>query len=225
MLSNQRVWKDIALHLTEIDEIFCHYQIENIKKMDATIFSIKIKTISCGNRKIDSQMAALKRNVEMLEKIHPEMENAFTEYDYRKNKLIAKEWQQRLCDPKSEFKIIELGPTLAYEFLRNIGISAMKPDTHLLRILGKKRLGVFSKIESEENMNSKEIDHAQEEFLDFCSTINNDPAYPVYVDNLVWMFGATKYGEICTAIKPRCEICELRKNCNFEKTDSKKTIS
>ena len=47
----------------------------------------------------------------------------------------------KLISTPSPYKLRYVGPALALEYLRNVGIRAGKPDVHVLRILGGERLG------------------------------------------------------------------------------------
>jgi hypothetical protein len=37
---------------------------------------------------------------------------------------------------------------------------------------------------------------------------------PTYLDNLLWLFCAKDYGNVCGAA-PRCTVCLLRDMCNY----------
>ena len=40
-------------------------------------------------------------------------------------------------------KLYGIGPALAWEYLRNVGIDGVKPDIHVCRFLGANRMGEF----------------------------------------------------------------------------------
>jgi len=91
----------------------------------------------------------------------------------------------------------------------------MKPDTHILRICGRKRLGILESVENENTQNLNLLMKAQNEFIDFVSRISkNAPINIVYFDNLFWLFGAKGYGEICSK-DPKCRQCLLSNHCNY----------
>lgn len=113
-----------------------------------------------------------------------------------------------MSDTKSTYKIKQLGFTLAMEYLRNVGIKGMKPDTHLIRICGSERLAIFPSDVSPEQ--------AALLFNEFAKQVNLNPSY---LDNLFWIFGAEDYANICSA-KPRCDVCELKPYCNYPKKNS-----
>ena len=96
-----------------------------------------------------------------------------------------------------------IGPALAWEYLRNLGIDGAKPDVHLKRILSSDRLHFsFNKNISDD------------EFYEIMSKIkNNTNKLYIELDNLLWSYCAEGQAEICTA-KPNCAKCVIRQYCN-----------
>jgi hypothetical protein len=97
----------------------------------------------------------------------------------------------------------QLGFALAMEYLRNVGIRAAKPDRHIMRVLGPERLGYFTHSPSEK---------AAVQLV--ASLAASAGCNPTYLDNLLWLFCAKGYGQICGAV-PRCEFCAFRQNCRY----------
>lgn len=81
--------------------------------------------------------------------------------------------QKLISEPNSEYKLKQVGPALAMEYLKNVGISSMKPDTHLIRICGPERLNIIPLGNTELQIN------AFQEFVD-AADVN-----ATYFDNLV----------------------------------------
>jgi hypothetical protein len=87
-----------------------------------------------------------------------------------------------------EYKLREVGFTLAMEYLKNVGIRAAKPDVHILRLLGPERLG-YLQDGNEEKAVRAIADLAAE------AQVNE-----VYMDNLLWLFCAKDYADICGVV-------------------------
>jgi len=100
-----------------------------------------------------------------------------------------------LSDPASKYKVIQLGPALALEYLRNVGLDAVKPDLHVLRIAGPDRIALIDDISNPKDVARNLMKLAK------------DSKYTaVQVDLALWLLGARGYGEICAA-KPKCYLC------------------
>lgn len=104
------------------------------------------------------------------------------------------------------YKLRLVGFTLAIEYLRNVGLRAGKPDVHIRRVLGGDRLGFSEGIPSESEAVRLIADLAEEAGCN-----------PTYLDNLLWIFCAQDYGDVCGA-NPRCASCDLRPACRYAPT-------
>ena len=216
-LSFRRKWKQIDKLRDEIGEIFENFNFKKVKNLanNPTKLINAIKRISAGNFHIHSQMNALEDNLVVLEKLYD-----YIESDYEKEVTIKQihkytiKYVEFISKPRSEFKLNYVGPALAAEFLKNIGIPVAKPDVHILRMLGKKRLGILS-IDDDKCTDKEKIDSLIE-FYSFVQKMTTNTEEVIYYDSLFWSFGAEEYGEICTE-NPRCEICLLTDLCKFKK--------
>ncbi|KKM76060.1 hypothetical protein LCGC14_1383940 [marine sediment metagenome] len=219
LLSRQRVWKNLVPHLNEIDIIFYFYAPEKLINADPERLIEKIVEIKCGNMIIGKQMKALSNNIKILKKLHSVIEMKISEiYKYHndviKGQNIVEDLVNQLTNPKSESKLKQIGNALIMEYFKNIGVRSMKPDTHLLRICGTKRLGILESVEDENTSNLSLLMKAQKEFISFVGKISEKvPIDIVYYDNLFWLFGAKEYGEICQK-DPNCKHCLLSNHCN-----------
>lgn len=200
MLSNQRPWKPISDNKCQIKIIFSNYNPDILANVDYNDLETKIKAIKCGNRSINQQMASLKENINQLRKIEKE----FSTLDDFVSHAAPEDVAGLLSDSKSKYKIKQLGMALAMEYLKNVGITGMKPDLHMLRICGPQRLDIIS---------SNNVFEQLEEFKRFSNEVDLSQTY---LDNLFWIFGAKDYGDICSA-DPKCEVCELGNYCNYSK--------
>lgn len=199
LLSSNRPWKPIQEKLAHIEEIFSGYDSDYIQRTSPKKLTQKIRKIKCGNKSISKQMESLSPNIDTLRRI----ELTYSSLD---NFVLSNNLEitaKAISDPKSEYKLRQVGFALAIEYLKNVGIDGIKPDRHLLRIGSHERLGLF-----EENMNQTEVSQRFRE-------IAKQASVPiVYLDNLIFFFAAEGYGEICGA-KPKCNNCLLTDYCNY----------
>lgn len=196
-LSNQRPWKPVEEHLHDIDDIFFHYDIEKLCNTDYNYFVQKIRDIKCGNRSIAKQMERLKDNINTLRRIECKYgsldEFVLSEEPYSIARKLSKQ---------GEYKIMYMGLALSMEYLRNVGVDAIKPDVHIRRMLG--RLGFAE----------KEIP-SEIEAVDIMSKISKATGYSVgELDAYFWLYCAMGYCDICGAI-PKCDKCVLQGHCCF----------
>lgn len=99
-------------------------------------------------------------------------------------------------------KLYGIGPALAWEYLRNVGIDGVKPDIHVCRFLGANRMG-----ESEQEQ------AGVSEAVAIVRKMSEQLHLPmVEIASILWSYCASHYGEICTAT-PHCDACVVRKFC------------
>lgn len=196
-LSNQRPWKPIADHFVDIDAIFHNFDPEYLKNADPEELEAQIRAIRCGNRQIHRQMLSLRENIEMLERI--QKENGSIDQYYRSTKKY--DLVQNLS--YGRYKLKQMGAALVSEYLKNTGIDLIKPDTHVLRILG--RIGL-----------TEHSPATVEEAFHICHEIAVEYGMrDAEVDSVLWQYGADRYFEFCTST-PQCEKC-LVKDCKERK--------
>lgn len=197
-LSNQREWKQIAENLERVSQVFLDYDPDALSQADPMVLKAELCAIRCGNLAIRNQLNALGSNIETLRRIERDYGSLDKFVTSSDPSTIAK----HISDAGS-YKLKYIGFALALEYLRNVGISAIKPDLHLLRILGGERLAYF-----EGNPEGQEVVHLVADLAAQagCSA--------TYLDNLLWLYCAQNYGAVCSA-NPRCEICALRHKCHF----------
>jgi hypothetical protein len=197
-LSKQRPWGPIASNLAQIDRIFLHYDPDGLEAARPDDLINALRTLHCANLSIHAQMTALARNIETLRRIAEEYGSVDAFVVSNDPHVIAR----RLSSP-GEFKLQQVGYTLALEYLRNVGIRAAKPDVHVCRVISAGRLGYTAGDPTPEEA-YRTVDKLARE-ADCNAT---------YLDNLLWLFCAQDYGEVCRA-DPRCGICAFRSACNF----------
>lgn len=198
LLSNQRPWKQIADNLDNLEKIFLNYDAGKLQKADPEELSRQVKEIKCGNRNINRQMESIPYNIFILEKI----EEKYGSIDNFITSKPVEEIAECLSDVKSPYKLKQMGMALTMEYLKNVGLSGMKPDTHLLRICGPERLNIIPET------------YPKEQLLAFEIFSKDAMVTQTYLDNLIWIFGAKEYGEICSS-SPKCDKCELTELCNY----------
>ena len=164
---------------------------------DRALLYGRLRGLSGGNRGLAANMRHLAANVRTLRRIERDHGSIDAFVTSRPPELVARE----LADTRSTYKLRQVGMALALEYLRNVGISTAKPDTHVLRILGPERLGYF------------EAGAPLEVVVRIVDALARDAdVSTTELDNLVWLFGAKGYGAICTAA-PECDGCELAVRC------------
>ncbi len=200
LLSNNRPWQQIEDNIDKIDEIFFEYDKDKILATNAAVFIDRLQAIKCGNRNIKNQMNSLHENIRKLERIEKE----FVTLDNFVTSGSPLEIADLLAN-SIKYKLNTLGLALAMEYLRNVGIDATKPDTHIRRILGKNRLGY----------SSHEI-AGEIEAVEIIDTISSQTGYSASkIDAILWLFCSDDNGMICTDI-PHCEQCKLNgMYCNY----------
>lgn len=196
-LSNQRQWKPIQEKLVEIDGIFFNYDIDKICNTDSLVFVQQLRSIKCGNRSINQQIASLRKNIYTLKHIESKYGDldSFVSSDdpYEIGALLSN---------KGEYKILYLGIALSMEYLKNVGIEAVKPDVHIRRMLGSQRLGFIA----------KEFP-SEKETIEVMKEISNETHYTLgELDTYLWMYCASGYCEICGTV-PKCDLCVLCEQC------------
>lgn len=199
-LGNQRPWGPIADHVAAIDEIFFDFDPDQLQATPPDYFSKSLKEIRCGNRQVNKQMTVLSENINTLKRIvssHGSLD-AFIE---KEDALVV---ATALSYP-GPFKLKQIGFALALEYLKNVGIEAIKPDVHIMRILSGSRLGYFKD-------NPEEVE-AINEVLALAKEAQTNA---IYLDNLLWLLGAQNYGNICKK-EPRCNVCGFNEVCNYPK--------
>ncbi len=197
-LSNQRPWKPIADNLGALEELFLGYDPERLRIVDPATLVAGLHRLRCGNRSDANQMSALAENIATLGRIQglPGGLDRFVSADDPER--VAR----KLAEP-GPCKLRHVGLALAFEYLKNVGIRASKPDMHVRRVISGERLGYAAGYPSP-NEAYGIIDRLAVDAG--CS--------PTYLDNLLWIFCATGYGEVCGAA-PRCGVCSLAAGCAF----------
>ena len=209
LLTNNRRWEQVERHIEQIDCIFFNYDKKKILSTPPDWFVEQIQEIKCGNRSIKNQMDALHGNVHKLEKIEEE----FGSLDHFVTSGTPIEIADLLAN-SLKYKIHTMGLALAMEYLRNVGIDAIKPDTHICRILGNHRLGYSP------NEVAGDI-----EAIKIIEDISQKTGYLLSeIDAILWLFCADEKGMICTK-RPHCEECRLNgKYCNWNAYEDKRKI-
>ena len=198
-LSNNTKWSNIEPKLAQIDELFFNYDISLIKQREGSYFADGIKKIKCGNISTEKQMANLRYNIFILERIDMANGGIDNYYDSMPaHKLVA-----ILSAYNSDYKLKYIGKALAWEYLRNVGIDGIKPDVHIRRMMGHNRLGY-----------SKAPIATEDEVVSAATIIKNQTGLSLsMIDALLWSFCVSGKVKIC-AKTPKCNICPIAKYCN-----------
>ena len=200
-LSAQTQWSRIAAKLPQIDELFFQYNESDILAREGSYFTNALKQISCASRCTNRQMAHLRENISVLQHI-ASIYGSLDAY------VVSKPPQDIVQDISSgPYKLYGIGPALAWEYLRNMGIDGVKPDIHLCRFFGAHRMG-------ESNQEQASPDEVIAIVHRMSGQLNLSM---VEIDNIIWSYCASHYGEICTAT-PHCDACVVRKYCTRKET-------
>lgn len=205
LLSSQRQWGPVARNLDHIHTIFFGFDPEMVRAADPEHFVQALRELRCGNRQIRAQMHTLPENINTFACIASEQGSLDTFVTSADPDTIAK----RLSASGSVYKLRQVGYTLALEYLRNVGIRASKPDVHVRRAISGERLGYFDGHPTEEQAYRKVESLAAEADCN-----------PTYLDNLLWLFCAQNYGNVCRA-QPRCSVCGFVNTCNYPRHHSR----
>lgn len=201
LMTNQTVWNRIVPSLRAIDKIFHDYDADFIKTHNPDDFAEEIFCLKCGNRSTRKQMNALKGNIEVFERLEQEYGavDIFIEEHSPEDVVAA------FSQAGSAYKLDMMGEALVWEYLRNVGIDGVKPDTHIRRFLGGNRMGTID-VGSPAAMSEvyKQIDRLSQK----------TGLLKAEIDNLIWSFCAEGYGEVCTA-EPHCDKCPVKSNCHY----------
>jgi thermostable 8-oxoguanine DNA glycosylase len=197
LLSSQKKWEDIERNEHNIVEIFKEFDKEYIVETDHEVFEEKLREIKCGNRAIKKQMQSLAYNIHIFEQIENDFGSLDTFIESSSTHNIAKELAEG-----EKYKLKQIGYPLAMEYLRNVGVDAAKPDTHIIRILSGERLGYHEDIPT------------PEEAIEIMEAISKETGLALsYLDALLWNFCSSGSGNICNS-NPRCKRCKLDPYCN-----------
>ena len=198
MLTSQTAWRRIKPHLHEIDKLFYDYEPEKILASDPETFCQGIFEMKCGNRSTRAQMKALPDNIRIFQRIEGEFGSIDAFVTSEQADCIVK----KLSKNSGPYKMKMIGEALAWEYLRNVGIDAAKPDTHLCRFLGSDRMGIGGLSPATRSEVTEQVNRLSEQ----------TGMSKMEIDSLIWNFCADGFGEICTA-KPHCENCPISDYC------------
>ena len=191
-LSSQRPWKPIEANIENLKAAFLDFDPETLASANLDDIENSVLALRCGNRQIHRQIQALPENIACFQRIEAERNGLDAYVQSDKPAVIAGELGQG-----RRYKLKQVGFALAMEYLRNVGIDAVKPDVHICRIIGPKRLGWAAK-----EPNPKE---AADILSKKAKEIGISAAY---LDGLLWLFSAKGYGGICGA-RPDCSSCQV----------------
>jgi len=201
LLSNHRWGNDNIINNKEkIDIIFNSYDKEYLKNVDSNILIDELRKIHCTNPMIKKQMESLSYNIKILEKIEQE-------YGSLDNFVLTNtpnEISNTFNDGK--YKLKQFGKAFSIDYLRKVGINTCKSSTQLERLFGSDRLGIFE--------NNKATNGEVLSVIKKISKFNN--ISELEVETLLQHFCLSRCANICSE-NPRCELCCLRKICNYDK--------
>ena len=116
---------------------------------------------------------------------------------------------ETLSNAESNDKMEQMGVPLVCEYLRNVGYDLPKPDTHIRRILGSENLG-FSTSRKVSEYRSIEL------VVRIAKAAQRSVAETDYI---LWSYCSDGYGEICTSVNPKCDVCVAVGQCRKHMED------
>ena len=195
-LSAHAQWHRVAPKLPRVDDLFFQYDEQAILAREGSYFTAGLKQLSCASQCTNRQMNHLKENIAMLQKIVSEYGSMDAYVTSAPPETIVRDLAA------GPHKLYSIGPALAWEYLRNVGIDGVKPDIHVCRFLGADRMG-----------ESDQEQAAPAEAVAIVRKMSEQLHLPmVEIDSILWSYCASHYGEICTAT-PRCDACVVREFC------------
>lgn len=198
LLSAQRPWVQIENNKARLAEIFHNYDPDFLMTADPDDLEVSVCSIGCGNRQIHNNMRNLRHNVAVLNAI----ERAHGTCDYMlevasRNPDEVLSVAAQLSEKNSCYKLHGVGIALALQYMKWLGVDAVKPDVHVIRMVH--RLGWCKWYPNEY------------EAFDACKQVAKECNVPMaVVGTALWTFCATGYGEICS-VNPKCRLCPV--NC------------
>lgn len=191
LLSGNRPWRQIAASIDSLRKVFLDYQPDALMQVDPDLLESQVCSIGCGNRRIHQQMQELRYNINVLRNI----ERNYGDVDMLANMAVVRplEVATMLSYNGGIYKIKGFGKALALEYLRRVGVDAVKPDVHVRRIL--QRFGYFSYLPSEDET----FQLVKNASVELGMTMHD-------IGAVLWNFCATGYMQICEAT-PRCREC------------------
>ena len=200
-LSARTVWNRIEVNVPKIELLFFNFDLIRLQSCNWNLLYKGLLDLKCGSQCTKRQMQNLHKNINVLLNIE-------REYGSLDNFVLSDKPEEIVValSSKGKYKLEYVGPALAWEYLRNVGIDGAKPDVHVCRFLSANRLGLA-------NGNPAEPDEAIRIIRDIS---NNTGMSMAAIDNIIWSFCANKYGEICTAA-PHCSRCVIKQYCYFQK--------
>lgn len=195
-LTGRRPWERIGAELEALAHVFRHYEPKSLRRVDPAALAERVVALRCGNRGIHLQLAALPENLRRLKAIEREYGtlDAFVLSD--DPDAIAREWSR----PGGDYKLEQVGPSVAREMLRFVGIETAKPASLVRRMLGPERLGILE--EGGPRAAAEAVAH-------LAAAAKRDVTE---VDQLLWLFCAPDQADVC-GTAPRCDVCRLAQHC------------
>ena len=197
-ISNRQKWYRIEEKMDTIQKIFFDYDCNKILNVKESYFIEQIKKIKCGSQVTDRDFSNLHQNIQVLLTI----EKNYGSIDSYLLSKPAHKIVEDLSSADSSLKMKTIGPALAWEYLRNVGIDGAKPDVHLKRILSSERLHIS---------NNKNI--SDDEFFTIMTDMKNKTGkLYLELDCYLWSYCADGQAKICSA-DPHCNKCVIQKYC------------
>ena len=200
-LYNDR-WGDnnIRKHIDSIRIIFKDYNKDLLKEADIEEIYNKLYNIHCTNPSTRKVLSGLKKNIETLELI---------EKDYGSlDNFVCSEEVYKVVDKiyEGKYKLIQVGPSTAYDYLLRVGIETSKSTASIERLFGSNRLGLVERYKATK----------KEAISIIINIVKETGLLETEVYNILWHFCIKSGANICRPI-PNCDYCQLKNICKYDK--------
>ncbi len=185
-LSQTTRWEFIFKKEKQIEELFFHFDKEEINQRDEKYFLNGLINLKVGRFR-KNLCFNLHHNIKVVEKGLDLYETAGEEYLHYLLKNLE-----------------GFGLPLIFEYLHYAGVDRIKPDVHVKRILSRYFYG---------NDDSKQF--SDNGVFEWGKKVRSQGKYNLtQIDILLWRFCSKDNAEICEK-KPKCFLCPLSKKCEF----------
>lgn len=185
-----------------IKKAFCDFDVEQVALFnEKNILDVLNAPVMIRNEK---KIEAVVVNARKIKKLQEEY-GSFCKFieNYEKDLF-------HLATILQQFSFI--GPATAWDFMRAIGLEAIKPDVHVIRVMH--RIGLISS-----NERNADTNHEVFEIAKRFSKVSGERL--AVIDALFWYYGADQPEEVQVRLcgsKPKCHLCDLRDICHYFST-------
>ena len=197
-LQSLSTWDPVVDNLRKVSPVFFDYEPDKLLATDLSELTQNVEEHGYSGGSVKKQMAVLHDNITMLLDLQRQYGSVDNFVVSRNPFEIA-----GLISKRGKYKLKQVSLNLAVEYLRNVGVKAIRHDLEMRRALSHERLALSSDYPSE-----PETVHILNQIAGFTRT------HPIYIDTLLWLFCSAGPKSVC-GIKPQCLLCDLKPYCQY----------